>query len=248
MTIYYFIFSLFIVLYACLWYVLGWTRKVEIRKHLFYVVLVFFLVFSVLSTLWSDQFTFELPLTLGTADLSEMAYYAFILVAAISGMIVLLRILLKYPLDYSMFLSTMTAYGFMELSRVPTYFKTLLLAEGSIQTFVIVGLAALYLCPALIAIVEIAHHNLYALRPFFWFYFVYCLVLILALLYAPVSWLLDVEKGYFLIQWAYVFRILFVGVALGLLQSLRPVAKKPKMILIVILMFLISIPLALLWG
>lgn len=247
MTIYYFLFSLFTVFYACLWYVLGWTKKEEKRKYLFYVILSLFLVSSILSTLWSEQFTLELPLTLGTTDLSEMIYYAFILTVTISGMILLLYKLLKYPLDYSMFLSTMTAYGFIELSRVPTYFKTILLTQNSIQAFVILGLAILYLYPAFIAILEISKHNLYALVTVFWFYVAYCLVLLLAL-FSGFSWLLDNQKEYFLIQWSYVFKILLVGIALSILQSLRPVSKKPKIILVAILVFIISIPLQLLWG
>lgn len=247
MIIYYFLFSLFTVFYANLWYVLGWTKKEEKRKYLFYVILALFLVSSILSTLWSEQFTLELPLTLGITDLSEMAYYAFILTVTISGMILLLHKLLKYPLEYSMFLSTMTAYGFIELSRVPTYFKTILLAQNSMQAFVILGLAILYLYPAFIAILEISKRNLYVLVPVFWFYVAYCLVLLLALL-SGFSWLLDNQKEYFLIQWSYVFKILFVGIALSILQSLRPVSKKPKIILVAILVFLISIPLQLLWG
>jgi hypothetical protein len=250
MTIYYFLFSLFTVFYANLWYVLGWTKKEEKRKYLFYVILALFLVSSILSTLWSEQFTLELPLTLGTTDLSEMAYYAFILTVTISGMILLLHKLLKYSLEYSMFLSTMTAYGFIELSGVPTYFKTLLLAQDSMQVLVILGLTILYLYPVFIAILEISKHNLYVLVPVFWFYVAYCLVLLLAL-FSGFSWLLDNQKEYFLIQWNYVFKILFVGIALSILQFLRPDIKKPKIIriiLVAIIVFLISIPLQLLWG
>ena len=248
MTNYYFLFTLFVVIYACLWYVLSWTKNGEKRKYLFYFVLALFLVFSISQTLYFDQFTLELPLTFETTAFSEMAYYAFILITAISGMIILLYKLLKYPLEYSMFLSTMTAFGFIELSRVPTYFKTLSLAQGSEQALMIFGLSLLYLFPAFIAILEISNHNLYGLRPIFWFYVVYSLVLVLVLFYGSQSWLLDNQKEYFLIQWSYVFKILFVGIGLLILQSLRPVSKKPKIMLIAILVFFVSIPLPFIGG